>query len=406
MVRKYYLGILLCVLFCATAAAAQVGINTTDPKAQLDISISNPDAPGNTDGILIPRISKFPSPSPTPDQNGMLVFLTTKSNDQEPGFYYWKSSSSSWEALAGKATSDFFKVGTTTPATSQQEAVYRKGNVTIGGESENVKLKVVVSPTDPIITKTGIEVENASAAPTNVTYGIVSNNKSVTADKKYGIKNNVSADGTGIHYGIFNEVSQNTNEEMYGIYNSVGKTFGATKNHYGIYNEIGTIQGTGMVYGIYSSAFGNDSKKVFAGYFAGRVGIGTTPAEEYIFPATRGTQDQVLVTDSNGLLSWRHPVFKTYTSTTSATGSYIIPDDTYSLRINNQVSSITIPDAATNKGRVLYLLNWTGNSYKPFVFLNGNDLFDITTNSSVLGIEGGKILLIQSAGNRWLVLSK
>lgn len=336
----------------------------------------------------------------------MLVFLTAPSNNQEPGFYYWKSSSSTWESLAGKAASDFYKVGTTTPATSQQEAIYRRGNVNIGGESENVKLKVVISPTDPITTKTGIEVENASAAPTTVTYGILSNNKSVTADKKYGIKNNVSADGTGIHYGIFNEVSQNTNEEIYGIYNNVGKTFGATKNHYGIYNEIGTIQGNGTVYGIYSTAIGNDPKKVFAGYFAGRVGIGTVPAEEYVLPASRGTQDQVLVTDSNGIVTWRNPVFQTYTSTTSATGIYVIPDDTYTLRINNQVSSITIPDAASNKGRILYLLNWTGNSHKSFVFLNGNDLFDISTNSTVTGIGGGQKLMIQSAGNRWLVLDK
>ncbi len=101
------------------------------------------------------------------------------------------------------------------------------------------------------------------------------------------LKISVSANGIGIHYGIFNEVNQNTNEEIYGIYNDVGKTFGSTKNHYGIYNEIGTTQGTGFVYGIYSTAFGTDPKKVFAGYFAGRVGIGTT-GNDYILPATRG----------------------------------------------------------------------------------------------------------------------
>jgi hypothetical protein len=394
------------VSLCFFTLSAQVGINTTTPKAQLDISIANPAAPENTDGILIPRISRFPAPPPTADQNGMLVFLSVQTGNFEPGFYYWKNSSASWESLGGKTGSDFNKVGTTLPATSQQDAIFRRGNVNIGGESDNVKLKVVISPTEPINTKTGIEIENASAAPTTVTYGIVSNNKSITADKKYGFKNTVSADGTGIHYGIFNEVSQNTNEEIYGIYNNVGKTFGATKNHYGIYSEIGTIQGNGTVYGIYSTAIGNDPKKVFAGYFAGRLGIGNSPAEEYILPATRGSQDQILVTDGNGILSWRHPVFKTYNSTTSATGTYIITDDTYTLRINNQVSSITIPDAATNKGRILILLNWSGNAYKPFTFLNGNDLFDITTNATVAGISGGQKMIIQSAGNRWVVLDK
>ena len=93
-------------------------------------------------------------------------------------------------------------------------------------------------------------------------------------------------------------------------------------------------------------------------------------------------------------------------STTSATGSYIIPDETFTLRINNQVSSITLPDAATHKGRILYLINWPGNSQKPFVFLNGNDLFDVTTNSTVTAINGGQKMMIQSAGNRWLLLDK
>lgn len=385
---------------------AQVGINTTTPKAQLDIAIANPAQPEVTDGILIPRISKFPASSPSEEQHGMLVFLSTSINGYSPGFYFWNSLTSSWEGVAGKSFNDFYKVGTTSPATDQQETIFRKGNVNIGGESENVKLKVMISSTEAFNTKTGLEVENASATPANVTYGIINTNKTSTSDRKYGIKNTVSADGIGIHYGIFNETNQNTNEEIYGIYNDVGKTFGATKNHYGIYNKIGTVQGTGFVYGIYSTAFGNDPKKLFAGYFAGRLGIGATPAEEYILPDVRGSLDQILVTDASGIVSWKHNNIRNYTSTTSSTGSYLIPDETYTLRINNQVSSITLPDAATNKGRILYLINWPGNSFKTFNFLNGNDLFDITTNTTVSGINGAQKMMIQSAGNRWILLDK
>lgn len=386
--------------------SAQVGINTTDPKAQLDITIADPGSPGSTDGILIPRVTRFPATNPSAEQHGMLLFLKSGTADFSEGFYFWNASRNTWEGVAGKASSDFYKVGTTAAATNQQEPIFRTGNVNIGGESDNVKLKVVISPTESFITKTGLEVENASGTPTNVTYGILSTNKTVTADRKYGIKNTVTASGTGIHYGIYNETNQNTNEEIYGIYNDVGKTFGATKNHYGIYNKIGTVQGTGMVYGIYSAAFGNDPRKLFAGYFAGRVGIGSTPAEEYILPDTRGAQDQILMADASGIVSWKHNNIRTYTSTTSSTGNYSIPDETFTLRINNQVSSITIPDAATNKGRVLYLINWPGNSAKTLTFLNGNDLFDITTNSTVSTINSGQKMMIQSAGNRWLLLDK
>lgn len=403
MYRLLLFGIALVTFSFQTNA--QVGINTHDPKAQLDINIEDPTSPGPTDGILIPRIANFPSSDPTAAQHGMLVFLTSQKGQFSPGFYWWNSAVGSWEALAGKASSDFFMTGTTSPAPSINDPVFRKGNVSIGGSSQNVKLKVMIDNQEDHTIRTGLEVENASSTTKNVTYGIVSSNNTATADKKYGIKSSVSAAGIGIHYGIFNEVNQGTNEEIYGIYNDVGKTFGATKNHYGIYNEIGTPQGNGFVYGIYSTAYGNDWKKVFAGYFAGRVGIGTT-GNDYVLPDVRGTQDQVLMTDANGNVSWKYPNSGTYSSTASTTGAYSIPDETYSLRINNQVSSVIIPDAASNKGRLIYLLNWPGNSRKNLEFLGNNDLFDITTNSTVTGIDPGQKYLIQSAGNRWILLDK
>ena len=392
-------------LLWLSETAAQVGINTTDPKAQLDINIDNPTSPGPTDGILIPRISAFPTTNPSAAQHGMMVFLSSQKGEFSPGFYWWNSAVQKWEGMVGKATSDFYKVGTLLPAASPDDAVYRKGNVSIGGSSQNVKLKVMIDAQEDHANRTALEVENANSTTKNVTYGILSSNNTATADKKYGIKNSVSASGIGIHYGIFNEVNQNTNEEIYGIWNDVGKTFGSTKNHYGIYNEIGTTQGTGYVFGIYSAAFGSDSKKVYAGYFAGRVGIGTT-GNDYVLPDIRGLQDQVLVSDAAGIMSWKFPNFGTYSSTTSATGAFVITEETYSLRINNQVNSVVIPDAATNKGRFIFLINWYGNTRKTLDFLNGNDLFDFTTNTTVTGIDPGQKYLIQSAGNRWILLDK
>jgi len=75
---------------------AQIGINTTNPKATLDIRASNPATPTNTDGILIPRIDTFPLTNPTIEQNGMLVYLTTMVGIHQPGLYYWNHSFGSW----------------------------------------------------------------------------------------------------------------------------------------------------------------------------------------------------------------------------------------------------------------------------------------------------------------------
>jgi len=76
---------------------SQVGINNTDPKASLDISVSDASDPANTDGILIPKIDKFPDTDPGEDQLGMLVFLTTTDGTDLPGFYYWNHPTTSWE---------------------------------------------------------------------------------------------------------------------------------------------------------------------------------------------------------------------------------------------------------------------------------------------------------------------
>ncbi len=73
-----------------------IGISSTTPKALLDVSSSNPAAPKNTDGMLVPRISAFPATNPGANQNGMLVFLTTDNK-----FYYWRNSTTSWTSVEG-----------------------------------------------------------------------------------------------------------------------------------------------------------------------------------------------------------------------------------------------------------------------------------------------------------------
>ncbi len=50
------------------------------------------------------------------------------------------------------------------------------------------------------------------------------------------------------------------------------------------------------------------------------------------------------------------------------------------------------------------LIGWSGNSPKTLNFLNGDDLYDVVSGTSITTIPGNKIYRIQSAGNRWLLL--
>lgn len=395
-------------LFVPFFAVCQVGINTSSPKAQLDIVSNSPDNPLGIDGILVPRIHKFPVDPPSKDQHGMLVFLNSTTPTQKTGFYYWNNELLKWETVGGSASENFYKPATTTSPNNITDALYRTGNVGIGTQDITSKLQVALNSISDAAIKKGLEIDNNNPTVDNLTtYGIISDNRSATNGNKYGFKNNVGGVGIGIHYGIFNETYQNSGtNDIYGFYNRVGKTFGTNSNNYGIYNEIGQTTGTGKIYGIYSVAFGSNLDKVYAGYFAGRLGIGNSPAEEYVFPATKGSSSQILVLDGIGNMNWTYPNAQNYVTTGSATGDFLITDDVGTLRINNDLSQLIIPAANLNKGRIIRLIAWDGIGTKNLVFLNSDNLYDVRNNINITSIGPNQVYTIQSAGNRWILLSK
>jgi len=113
----------LSIFFFCLSLNAQVGINSTEPKATLDITVENSANPSSTDGLLIPRLDILPTPNPTVDQNGMLIFLTTATGSFQPGFLYWDATTTNWVSinagtaenwkLAGNKTEDSDFFGTT-----------------------------------------------------------------------------------------------------------------------------------------------------------------------------------------------------------------------------------------------------------------------------------------------------
>ena len=70
----------------------------------MDIQINDAANPTNEDGILIPRIDTFPSSNPTANQNAMLVYLTTAVGTNNPGFYYWDNTTTTWIGLQKTVT--------------------------------------------------------------------------------------------------------------------------------------------------------------------------------------------------------------------------------------------------------------------------------------------------------------
>ena len=82
--------ILFALFLIPLGTLSQVGIDTTNPKAILDIESS-------TMGVLVPRIAlertTQQAPVVNPDggnlENSTLIYNTVIDNDVRPGFYYW-----------------------------------------------------------------------------------------------------------------------------------------------------------------------------------------------------------------------------------------------------------------------------------------------------------------------------
>ena len=99
---RSFVKILFFSLIFIHFSLAQVGVNTTDPQAVLDVRSSNQATPANNDGILIPKADNFPSINPTAAQDGMLLYLTGAGTPAK-GFYFWEQSSSNWRPIGRNA---------------------------------------------------------------------------------------------------------------------------------------------------------------------------------------------------------------------------------------------------------------------------------------------------------------
>ncbi|MDT0555275.1 tail fiber domain-containing protein [Patiriisocius hiemis] len=132
-----------------------------------------------------------------------------------------------------------------------------------------------------------------------------------------GLHNYSYASVTGDIYGMYNVFSATGGGDHYGARNLLSGTGSGTK--YGTYNIINSTAG-GTHYGVYSSALKSNS---FAGYFLGNLAIGTTTANTYILPASRGTNGQTMQTDGTGNVSWVDPVTSEWTDG----GTFLYPTD-------------------------------------------------------------------------------
>ncbi|RAR50931.1 hypothetical protein [Flavobacterium lacus] len=152
--------ILILLLLLPYLSIAQVGVNTTAPKAALDVESTN-------NGVLIPRvqltstldITTVVNPNAGPLETSTLVYNIAPAgvvpNNVVAGFYYWNGSQ--WTAIAGNAPSDhdWYEVGTTVAPNAITDNMFNLGKVVIGSATPAatavLQVELGASTTDGIL---------------------------------------------------------------------------------------------------------------------------------------------------------------------------------------------------------------------------------------------------------------
>lgn len=252
--------IMISAVLLGSLAYGQVGINTEEPKATLDV-VASPDKPESIDGFIAPRLKgtelKDKDALYTADQEGTIVYVTealdgnnstttteddvtTKTvNVTSVGYYYFDGDV--WQTL--KATEPWKVSGTTNDATSNTQNIYQMGKVAIGMNPSSVpsaRLHVV---------------ESNSQGNTGTENGILNSVTSNRQGPKYGIRNEMidnSTEGSGSNYGILS----NTYDYSKVLRQGFGGFFSYTLN--GSKNNGNTTHVHGLSNNINLSAIGGD----------------------------------------------------------------------------------------------------------------------------------------------------
>lgn len=196
--------ILILLLLIPFLSIAQIGINTTLPKAALDVESTN-------NGILIPRvqltsaldITTVVNPAALPLETSTLVYNIAAAgvapNNVISGFYYWNGSR--WMAIAGNATADhdWYEEGTTTAPNAITDTMFHTGNVAIGKDTASTTLDIETTDQNTGITNTLIKNSNTGNG-----FGLENVMTINSDDSVYGIRNSFSGTGSGAKTGLRN----------------------------------------------------------------------------------------------------------------------------------------------------------------------------------------------------------
>ncbi|HCN49947.1 MAG TPA: hypothetical protein DIT10_12810 [Chryseobacterium sp.] len=296
--------ILLALLSAGSMAIAQVGINTPQPQASLDVA-STPPLEKKLDGIIAPRLSgaDLNGKNYTPAQMGAIVYVTLPETTptgqtidvQSPGYYYFDGAK--WIGLLNN-TSGWRTVGNMGTAAS---AAALGSNITTGnylgtGDAQSLVIATQKNVKGILDVNGTLQGGNANTAGPYASFTWGSNNKltnNTSSNVAIGKDNTVAAQGAnfpGLAIGSGNtitngakvignaNVANGANNLVFGNNNTASGTLGLIVGN-GNTNNGGIIIGGGSSAITNNFTFGSNNKadtgdKALVIGFSGTAGAG------------------------------------------------------------------------------------------------------------------------------------
>jgi hypothetical protein len=366
---------------------SQVGIGTTNPKATLDLVASSTSTPNSTDGLLIPRVTAFPT-SVTVDQNGMMVFLKTAFGTNQIGLYYYDFPTTTWKWLSSGSNSTVWtnnNVNTRVEIPKLSDGITNRsvGNELVVKDNGNVGIGLAI-PTEKLeITGGGIRINK----PNGIGFGDIPRDGNVGNDDSAKIYYDVAAFGITTVDGLVIEKTD-TNDAIVD-----GGIMFANKGNDNVRVPSMVIRGTGNV-GIGLTA---PTQKLDV--------IGNIKFSGALMPNnSAGTIGQVLVSAGPGVAPiWNSdsvkPIFKT-----TATGIYLVSSSNYTVSVNVLTANrINLPAASANTGRSFVIIGMNGIATIPFT-TSGGSIIDEAFGVAITTLASTNRYVVQSDGTNWVVI--
>ena len=220
----------------------------------------------------------------------------------------------------------------------------------------------------------------------------------------YGYNSDVLNGGSGPSIGFYSLIQTNNSSNAI-AFDALHTGNSGTGNKYGLRAIIPTTVGGTNQYGVYSEVLRSGSN-TFAGYFLGNVSIGTTSSNNYILPASRGTNGQVMQTDGAGNVSWANS-----SSFWSRTGTVLdVANTGDDITFSSDQSTISFPitsgtppamihmfgGGTANSDRMVFAHSSTFSNWG-LMYRDANDSFRFLNNGSdrvVINLGSGNPLVV------------